>query len=216
MLTSRPIIRAGSTGGFGGLLLSVVPMTIDPAALRQLKEAIGEALMRWQHVETALFLIAHGLMGPDYEINSITFFHIKSAESKVSLTDKLIIHCCNKQICASRWKPIKREIENLITFRNGLAHFEGFFVYPTMMDAYPSALPVGIAPHHLLLDAAASRGGTVKCLTVESIERGSQDLLQITNALIAFACAHVQGLASKIDGLPPPMRAWWNGGRLFE
>jgi hypothetical protein len=108
---------------------------IDHLALRRLKEAIGEALMRWQHVETALFLIAHGLMGPDYEINSITFFHIKSAESKVSLTDKLIIHCCNKQICASRWKPIKREIENLITFRNGLAHFEGFFVYPTMMDA---------------------------------------------------------------------------------
>lgn len=187
---------------------------VDQEALRRLKQAIGEASMRWQYVETALFLIAHGLMGPDYAINAIIFFHIKSADSKLSLTDKLISSCLNKKTYDECWKPIKKDIGNLILFRNSLAHFEMFFVDPEVMDDYPSALPVGISPNYL--DAFASRDGTVKSLTVESIEHGSQELLQMTNKLIAFARVHVQGLALKIDGLPPSVQAWWNGEEIFE
>ena len=187
------------------------PTLADHLALRRLKEAIGEALMRWQHVETALFIIAHSLMGADYAINSITFFHIKSAESKLSVTDKLISHCLDNKTYYEFWKPIKKEIQNLITFRNSLAHFDGFFVEPGIIESYPSPFPIGIAPHHL--DAFANRGGMVKALTVELIEHGSRELQQTTNILLAFARAH---MAPKIDDLPPPMRAWWNGEKIFE
>jgi hypothetical protein len=209
----EPADANASAGSFGVSSWSRLPISIDPEVLRRLKEAIGGAMMRWQHVETALFLIAHGLMGPDYTINSITFFHIKSAESKLALVDKLLSHDLQQREYVSAWKPIKSKVSNMIEMRNGLAHFEGFMVAPEFAKDFPSSFPVGVSSHHL--DAHSARSGMVKSLTVEAIEQIAMELLSTTNDLIRFARQNVPSLEAKAGSLPPRAKAWWRGENPF-
>jgi len=203
------MIAAASVGGFGDLCLPRSAIDLDPEAFRRLKEAVGGALMRWQHVEAAMFYIAHGIMGPDYAVNSIVFFHVKSAESKLALLDKLMMRHLSQKAYGGAWKPLRNTIGNMIEMRNALAHFEGYAVPQKHREAHNSAFPVGLASHHL--DAHAGRSGYVKSLRVEDIERISQELLSTTGELLLFARQYIPEIAAKLDGLPPQARAWWLG-----
>jgi hypothetical protein len=75
-------------GGFGlSLPQPIVPFPEDRDCLYK---ALGEGLVSWQYIETALYLIALALTGMEQKTCSLMFFHIKSAENKLSLIERLI------------------------------------------------------------------------------------------------------------------------------
>jgi hypothetical protein len=184
-------------------------MSFRPEARDKLNQALGQAILRWQYVETALFIIAHGFMGPDYAVNSIVFFHITSAKNKLSLIDKLLEHSLSQRHYQNYWRPIKKQTETAIEFRNHLAHFEAFVVLPKYQHELGSAFELGISSHHL--DAHSAKTGRVKIMTVEAIEDASAEFLRVSEILIGFARHHIPDVEQKIETMPPNLRDWWAG-----
>jgi hypothetical protein len=170
-------------------------MLPDPSAFDEMHRALGKALMRWQYVETGLYIVAHGLMETSHKISSLAFFQIKSAENKHEFVDRMIFARLSQRQRVSFWTPISKEIGEAIAFRNYLAHFEIFCLDEKSMGAMmpPTKYPVALSSHHL--DEHKHRhGGMIKALSVELIEYNSEELRRITYALIYFAIDHIPTL----------------------
>lgn len=151
----------------------IVPFPEDEA---QLYQALGLALTRWQHIETAMYLGAFFLMKTDHKACATAFFHIKSAESKFSLVEKLIGQAISQHERQIYWKPLSKEISDIIDFRNALAHFEVFFLtdYELKKINPQTKYRYALAPHHL--DPSHSRGGSVKLLSVEQMRTNADEM----------------------------------------
>src|ERR1700736_7018946 len=72
--------------------------------------AVGKASARWQHVEAGLFILAHAIMQTDYQYSSIVFFHIRSADSKVKLVDRLCHAHFDKTIIKKEGTPLLKDL----------------------------------------------------------------------------------------------------------
>lgn len=165
--------------------------------------SLGHALTQWQHVETAMYFIAHCLMGTEHRISSTVFFQIRSAEAKLALLDRLVIAKLPTKMWAKggKWKMITTEVRGAIDFRNCLAHFELTEIPDGSLATPPTKYKVVLSPHHL--DAHTSRSGEVDALTIETIEHNSKSLRKTGFLLMYFLIDHVPDLERGLSLLPP-------------
>ena len=190
------------------------PMLPDPAAFDEMHRVLGKALVRWQYVETGLYIIAHCLMGTEHQISSLAFFQITSAQNKLSFVDRLIFAKLDQRRRVSFWYPLREEISDAIAFRNSLAYFEIFSLDKKHMAAMkpPTKYPAALSSHHL--DEHKKRhGGSIKALSVEIINHNSEELREIAYALIYFAIDHVPNLKSAEESFPPNLRQYLDSFR---
>lgn len=179
-----------------GLFFTMLPPTIVPFPddRDRLYHALCEGLVRWQYIETALYLIALALTGMDQKTCSLMFFHVKSAENKLALTERLIFDNINQHERAKYWKPISGSIADAIKFRNSLAHFETFVLTDEEFSKIrpKTKFRYVLSVHHL--DYYAAKSGSVKALAVESINHNSNELRILTYRLIYFLVDHIPQL----------------------
>lgn len=143
--------------------------------------AIGRALSRWQHVEAGLFLVAHAIFGTEFRYSSTVFFMINSADLKLRLVEKLCKLHFPEKFLASNWRPLAKEIESAIRFRNGLAHFEANYVTdPSYLG--PDEPPVVLSAHHLDF----SRRDNNRAASTNNINEAADEFLLLSNRLIEF------------------------------
>jgi hypothetical protein len=76
--------------------------------------AVGKASARWQRVEAGLFILAHAIMQTAYQYSSIVFFHIRSADSKVKLVDRLCHAHFDKTIIKKEWTPLLKDLNSAV------------------------------------------------------------------------------------------------------
>lgn len=100
-------------GGFDLSLPS--PMLPDPSAFDEMHRSLGNALTRWQYVETGLYIVAHCLMETEYQVSSLAFFQIKSAENKLAFVDRLLHAKVGQSRRVHFWKPIREEIRGSVS-----------------------------------------------------------------------------------------------------
>ena len=105
------------------VVLPIVPFSEDD---KRMFMGLGLGLVRWQYIESGLFLIAAGLIETNSKSTSLAFFEIKNASNKLEFVDRLIYHKLSQWTRTRAWKPIADEITAAIDFRNALAHFEVF------------------------------------------------------------------------------------------
>lgn len=168
-----------------------------------LHTAIGRALARWQYIETGLYLIAHGLLGSSHKASSITFFHIKSAEAKLALVDKLILAFMPQRVFASEWKAIRGDVNDALGIRNAIAHFE-LIAFDPQRRPKGTKFDFALTPHHL--DTNAGRSGTVKTLFVENLDKAADGYLMVARDLLRFVVQHVPNWQQQEASLPPDLQ----------
>lgn len=154
----------------------------DAKAETELYAALGRALARWQHVETSLYVLAHALMRTGAEISGITFFHIRSAESKVQLLEKLCRQLLDKNLYQSDWVPLRKDLVNPIDVRNSMAHFEVVWLDHEFAKSVGEH-PVMIYAHHL--DTYANRKGG-RGLNLKSLREADRVFKELAERLIHF------------------------------
>jgi hypothetical protein len=87
------VVRKICSSESGFLDLSIPPPVKQfPEDEKRLYQTLGHGLVRWQYIETGLYLIALGLMGSDHQCTSLAFFHIKSAANKLEFANRLIFY----------------------------------------------------------------------------------------------------------------------------
>lgn len=185
---------------------------IDPSTLEAAHKAIGEALANWQHVETSLYILFHCLPGTTYENSSLVFFHIKSAENRLSLIDKLCLQHLSQRTYGNEWKDLKTRIRRFIEARNGIAHFE---ITGVQLEDMPKPrhtnYPIIISPNHL--DVSASHSGMVKTLFVETLIELSAVLAIASQRIVQFSVDHVPNWQQHATSLPQSLQLALGIGR---
>jgi hypothetical protein len=161
-------------------------------------EALGRAFTRWQHVETALYLLGHGLMRTSPEVASIAFFHIRSATNKVVLLDKLCAHVLSESIYRKHWVPLRKSLANPIEIRNSMAHFEIVWIDDEHAKSI-TELNVMIYTHHLDTHSN-SRGG--KGLTVEALRQATTEFKSLSETIVRFIADWVPDWPQQEASLP--------------
>jgi hypothetical protein len=177
------------------------PSRIDAATLDAIHKTLGRSLERWQHVETALYVLTHCLMGTSHATSSIVFFHIKSAENRLSLIDKLCLQHLKQRAYGGNWKDLRTLIADHIKLRNGIAHFElSGLKMSKLPTPAPTKFPIVISAHQLDVDAHHSGAG--KGLYLESIEATGTEFTELANNIARFTCDHVPHWRQHVTSLP--------------
>jgi hypothetical protein len=185
-----------------------------PEDQNRLYQSLGHALVQWQYIETALFLIAFPLMGTDPVACSLAFFHIKSAENKLSFVDKLIFHKLPQKTRTKYWSPILTDLSKTIEFRNALAHFETSIFKEKEIKKLKKPISKYmwiLTRHHL--DFHANRSGSMKGLTIENIEGNTNKMKMVAFMLIYFSIDHVPLTEPLLKSLPPKLQQWLDSFR---
>jgi hypothetical protein len=164
--------------------------------------AIGHALTRWQYIETALFALAHCLMEAPYKTSSVIFFHIRSAESKFSLIERLLFGLPAYQKHVRTWKALKKDFEELAEFRNALAHFEISWLDAKWAEG-KTQYPIVLSAHHM--DTRRTNSGK-NGLFVEQILEGANAFNRYTERMIEFVAELFPDIEQRSEQLPPPLR----------
>jgi hypothetical protein len=148
--------------------------------------AIGRAMSRWQHVEAAMFLVAHAIMGTEFKYTSTVFFLINSADLKLRLVNGFCQLYFSEGNFESLWKPIAKDLRAAIRFRNGVAHFEPNFVTDrSYLD--PDEPPIVLSPHHLDL----SKRGSSDAASTNRMNEAAEEFLRIADTLIELVANHI-------------------------
>lgn len=82
---------------------------------------LGYAIARWAYVDRALFKLCQYSLNTSEEKTAVVFYRSPQIGEHLVLVDRLMMITLNKQN-ATRWKAIFKMIENLLPFRNGIAH----------------------------------------------------------------------------------------------
>jgi hypothetical protein len=185
-----------------------------PAHTEALCKAIGVGLLRWQYVETALYLVALCFMETDHQTGSRIFFYIKSADTKLALADRLVSLKLEQQTRKKFWEPIVKDIKEAINSRNWLAHFERFQLDEKDMKKLETSYRVAASYHHL--DEHARRNDLVRVLTVEHIEHNAEETRFLTYKIIYFLLDHAPQLDMLLARLPPDTLQWLDSFRKTD
>ena len=179
-------------------------------------QALGLALTRWQHAETALYLIAFALMGTDHKSCALAFFYIKSAESRLAFVDRLLTTHMPQCLIKSHWFPITKDIRNVIDIRNALAHFETVVLSDEGMNKITPKTNYRymLANHHL--DFYQWRNNSGKGLTVEKIREHSDDAKLVTYKVLYFLIDHIPWPEQQAASLEPELLNWFDSFRAGQ
>lgn len=159
--------------------------------------AVGKASARWQHVEASLFILAHAIMQTDYQYSSIVFFHIRSADSKVKLVDRLCRAHFDKTIIKKEWTPLLKDLNSAVETRNSIAHWEANFILDVSV-LEPWEPPLALTPHHLDARAQADTRGA----TTNTLNQTAEEFLALANRLLRFVAPHFSDKALHATNLP--------------
>jgi hypothetical protein len=185
-------------------------MAINVRSLAEFHRSVGHALTRWQLVETGLYLVTHCLLGTDHQRSALVFFHIESARTKVSVTDKLCKLCLPPKTYQKHWRPIKTEIGKAVDIRNALAHFDVSFIDLDELRRTTKREP--LTKHPIMLtpnshDISALRDdGTFKGLYVETLQKTAEWFHRLALDLNQFVPAHIPDWQQQAASLPPETR----------
>ncbi len=169
--------------------------------------AVGHALTKWQYVETGLYILSHCLMGTKHQHSSTVFFHIESARSKLSLTDKLCKLELQPDLYQRHWRPLKKDINAANDIRNGLAHFDTAFIDPDELKRSTgevTAYPIMLCPNSH--DATATPDGNVRALFVETLHETADEFHALAQRLLEFVPAHIPDWQQRTESLPQETR----------
>lgn len=161
---------------------------------------VGRAITRWQYVETGLYIVAHCMLDTGHREASIAFFHVDSARSKVSLTDKLCRAVLPQATYQSAWLPLKKNINAAVDIRNGLAHFDVMLLPPEAMPDLKGQTEYPIA---LTINSHAPTDGTdIKALFSEQVREASEEFRRLAEALLRFVPDHIPDWQRRAARLP--------------
>jgi len=213
----RPGLRAGvfqqkPTHHLGHTQLSIPdPFVPFPEHQSKFYEALGCGLVRWQSIETMLYLITFALMQTDQTTCSVSFFQIRSANNKLSFVDKLAFHKLNANIYKEIWKPIKKDLSDIIVFRNHLAHFDYAILTDEGMDQLNTQTKFRylLSPHFLDVDTNA--GSTTRSYSVESIFQNAKEMHSVSYKLLYFLLDYAPQIKNLYRGLEPRLQLWLEG-----
>ncbi|MCD0424101.1 hypothetical protein LOC51_43385 [Rubrivivax sp. JA1024] len=161
--------------------------------------AMGRAMARWQHVESAMFILTHAIMNTDYKYTSAAFYMLKGADMKQQLLSRLCEAHFDTKIIKDEWNPIKKEIKSGVSFRNGLAHYEISYM-PNRAYLGPHDPPVVLSAHHL--DHKASSRSTVPAASASELRQAAAEWLTLSRRLIYFVCDHFELEKLRATNLP--------------
>lgn len=178
-------------------------MLAPKPAQQHFYRALGHAITNWQGVEAGLYVLVHCCLGTSAERSSIAFFHIKSAESKLGLADKLCRLDLVEKTYRAHWVPLRKKITANVDLRNALAHFEASWVPPQAKGK--TAFPIALTPNSLD-QARAREDGNVPALFVEQLHELAEDFLIRSKELIAFSRSHLPGWQQHASTLPRDLR----------
>lgn len=179
-------------------------MEIGLNHIKEMHRSVGHALTHWQYVETGLYLVTHCLLDIKHDLASTVFFHIESARSKVSLTDKLCKRCLKQSTYQNKWVPLKKDIGHAVDIRNALAHFDLSGIDPKKVkrkDGSRTAYPLVLTPNSHDESAVQSDGG-IKALYVEDLHETSEWFRTLARGLLAFVPAHIPDWQRRTASLP--------------
>jgi hypothetical protein len=180
-------------------------MNYDPAARNELHRAMGDAMTRWQYIETGLYLIAHCILGVDPKLSSVVFFQIKSGETKLTLVDRMCVLALAPDTYEDAWKPLLKTMRNHLTVRNAMAHYEAVWFDPTALDAAAASdFPIAITPHHL--EFWSGKDGKVNALFIEELRQAADAYSATTKDLLGFVVSHVPLWQQHSATLPPRLQ----------
>jgi hypothetical protein len=160
--------------------------------------AIGRASARWQHIEAGLFVLAHAIMQTDYKYSSVVFFHIKSADSKVQLVDRLCRAYFDKTTIREEWTPLLKDLNSAVGIRNSIAHWEANFTLDVSV-LEPWEPPIALTPHHLDAIAQTETRGS----TTNKLNHTADEFLALAIRLLRFVAPHFSDKALRATNLPP-------------
>lgn len=166
--------------------------------------AIGKAITRWQYVETSLYIVTHCMLRTDAARSSAMFFHIESARSKVSVTDKLCRIGLKQDTYQRHWRPIKTDVGKAVDFRNALAHFDLTLLDPDAVvrgEFGATAHPIALVPNSHA--PASLNGDDVKGLHLEQVQELSDLFHDLTVSLVEFVPHHIPDWRQLAASLPP-------------
>jgi len=87
-------------------------------------QALGAALERWQWVEQSAYLLYSAFMqGADRHLISVTFHHIQSFDSRISLLHRCAHFAIKDETMTKRWDDIRKRMTDQCNFRNRIVHF---------------------------------------------------------------------------------------------
>lgn len=178
------------------------PFHIQEEMRKEFHEVLGMAISRWQFIEMAVFCNFHFLLETPFETSSTVFYHIRSSDSKLQLTDKLMRRRQSPSVVA-RWKPIHKNLLNNLIIRNNLAHFEAGFAWkPAVLGELK--WEVIMSPSHL--DIGSIRPEGVPAMNVAKLLEISAVYLEGCRTLIVFAKQCFPDWQQHIASLPPLLR----------
>jgi hypothetical protein len=181
----------------------IIEATIAPFYL-----AIGRAMARWQYVEAGLFVLAHAIMQTDYQYSSVVFFHIKSADSKVKLVDRLCRAHFDKTIIKNEWTALLKDLNSAAEIRNSIAHWEANFILDVSV-LEPWEPPIALTPHHLDARAQADTRGA----TTNTLNQTAEEFLALANRLLRFVAPHFSDKALRSTNLPQRLLLYLENSR---
>ena len=159
-------------------------------------QAIGRAITEWPWVETSLFALAHCLMSTSYETSSTVFFHLKSAENKTALVDKLCRLHLPQQIYQSSWMAVRKNLSLPIENRNALAHSS--LAWTDSDDARSGKVfPLHITSN--FVDFSSSKKGG---LDLADIHGMAEDFVALSNLIMSFVFMHFPDYRERLAVLP--------------
>jgi len=183
-------------------------MTATLSDIKEFHRSVGHALAHWQYVETGLYVTFHAMLEAKHELSAAVFFHIESARSKVSLTNKLCQSCLAPDTYQRHWLPIKKEANAAVDIRNALAHFELQGIDPATFRSSTgktTKCPIILSPN-AHDESAVANDGNVKALFLEYIHGSSAWCRQIARDLLGFVAPHVPDWQQRSTSLPPRTR----------
>lgn len=159
-------------------------------------EALGQAMARWQYVETALYFVAHAALGTREELSSVVFYQVKSPTGRYELVCRLLEQALSAEDFDAAWKPLAVRLQEAIEARNRLAHFEMLFDQTT-------GETVLAALHH---DIRARQKVSRVAYRAPQLEIAGRVFLELSAHLLEFVDRHFgpRALPGKFAGPIPP------------
>lgn len=177
-----------------------LPLETVDAAIAPFFQAVGKAVVRWQHLELSLFVLTHAALGTDSKLSSAVFYHIQSADSKIQLADRLCRASLGNETALAEWKVILKRFNAALPSRNALAHWEAQFISDENLGCLqPGEPPIALTRHCLDIRSQAD----TRAVTTATANEAAKEYLDLANELMRFVANNFSLERLRITQLPP-------------
>ena len=97
----------------------------DECEPEEFAEAVGRAIVSWQHVErSSAHLFSHLLMARGFGAWGV-FYHVKNQSTRIELLNiaaRFLFHFANEKQMHEKWNALSARLAEASALRNSLAH----------------------------------------------------------------------------------------------